>query len=83
MDYTRHFQTRKNPQSEPIPGEKQVENNAGGFVYEVTPFQRLQRFLVLGCEGGTYYQGESKLTKENGQNVFDCLQAVCLSPYFC
>src|SRR5690606_8669590 len=43
--------------------ERQVKNSAGGFVFEVSPEQRLRRFLVLGTEGGTFYVGERELTK--------------------
>lgn len=50
-------------------GEKlsdyQVENNTGGFVYEVSPKSRLERFLILGVDGGTYYVSERDLTKQN------------------
>lgn len=44
---------------------RQVENSAGGFVYQVTPMQRLTRFLVLGTEGGTFYASQKDLTKAN------------------
>lgn len=53
------------PQQEAIPGETQVENNAGGFVYQISPMKQLDRFLILGTIGGTYYVGEKKLTVEN------------------
>ncbi len=43
----------------------QVRNNTGGFVYELTDVQRLERFLILGVDGGTYYVTESDLTKSN------------------
>lgn len=43
----------------------QVQNNAGGFVFAITPKSRLERFLILGTDGGTYYVGEQTLTKEN------------------
>jgi len=56
------------PQSQPI-SEKQVTNNAGGFVYQIDDLQRLKRFLCLGCEGGTYYQGEKELGIENAQSI--------------
>jgi 60 kDa SS-A/Ro ribonucleoprotein len=49
----------------------QVVNNAGGFVFEVSPETRIRRFLILGTEGGTYYQGERELTKQNGAVVID------------
>jgi 60 kDa SS-A/Ro ribonucleoprotein len=53
------------PQSEALPNKKQVKNSAGGFVFAVTPWTRLERFLCLGSEGGSYYCGEKKLTKKN------------------
>ncbi|CAF5034928.1 unnamed protein product, partial [Rotaria sp. Silwood1] len=52
--------TQNKPQSKPLRND-QVKNNAGGFVWAVNDMQRLQRFLCLGCEGGTYYQGEKEL----------------------
>lgn len=41
---------------------RQVQNNAGGFVYEIDKAARLRRFLVLGTEGGTFYASERNLT---------------------
>lgn len=52
----------------------QVKNNAGGFVFQVTPEVRLRRFLILGTIGGTYYQGEAELTKDNASVVLDWAQ---------
>lgn len=43
----------------------QVKNNAGGFVFQITPAQQLRRFLILGTTGNTYYQKEEDLTKMN------------------
>lgn len=48
-----------------VPGMNQVKNNAGGFVFKVSDKDRLERFLILGTDGGTYYVGEKKLTKKN------------------
>lgn len=60
-----NINTVATPQTQPIPGSNQVRNNAGGYVYQVSDKSRLERFLILGTEGGTYYQGERELTKEN------------------
>jgi len=50
-------------QTEPLLGRSdQVQNNAGGFVWQVDDWVRLQRFLVLGSEGGSYYVGQRELT---------------------
>lgn len=43
----------------------QVKNNAGGYVYKTSDAKRLRRFLVLGTDGGTYYQNEQDLTDQN------------------
>ena len=48
------YNTKVTPQSEPIPGSKQVPNSAGGHSFEVDIWTRLNRFLILGTEGGTY-----------------------------
>ena len=74
MAYTKHFSAKKTPQNVPTPGKNQKKNNAGGYVYEITPWDRLQRFLILGSEGGSYYVGERKLTVDNANCVIDCLK---------
>jgi 60 kDa SS-A/Ro ribonucleoprotein len=61
------------PQSEPL-DDRQVPNNAGGFVYKLDPWKQLDRFLITGTEGGTYYVKERKLTKENLDGVKACLK---------
>ena len=68
------FGTRKTPQREKIPGKSQVKNNAGGFTFEIDDWARLNRFLILGSEGGSYYVGESNLTKENAEAVMRCIE---------
>ena len=77
MDFTRHVATRLRalvtPQSEPIPGSGQVPNSAGGYAWALSHWDRLDRFLVLGSEGGTYYVGERELTIQNANAVADCL----------
>jgi 60 kDa SS-A/Ro ribonucleoprotein len=71
--YAIHFSTRQTKQSEPIPGSGQVPNNAGGFSFAVDDWVRLDRFLVLGAEGGNYYVGEKALTIENAQALRRCI----------
>jgi 60 kDa SS-A/Ro ribonucleoprotein len=54
------------PQTVRTPGRTdEVKNNAGGYVFQVDDKSRLERFLILGTEGGTYYVGEKKLTADN------------------
>lgn len=70
-----HFSFRKTAQNQPIPGSGQVANSAGGYAWAVNDWVRLDRFLVLGTEGGTYYIKEKPLTVENAEAVLRCIQA--------
>jgi len=72
--YARHVSKRSTPQSQPIPGRADmVMNSAGGYVFEIDDWARLDRFLILGSEGGTYYATEHKITVENAECVQRCL----------
>lgn len=60
--------------SKPIPGEKQVKNNAGGYVYEISPLKQVQRFCIIGSCGGTYYVNETKHTEDNVKNIINFIK---------
>lgn len=64
---------RQTPQTERTDA-RQVKNNTGGFVYATDIWQALQRFLILGTEGGTYYVGEQKLTQDAAKNTIKCIE---------
>jgi len=68
------YNARQTKQTEPIPGEAQVPNSAGGYAYELGKWGRLDRFLILGSDAPTYYANAQKLTKENAGVVLACLQ---------
>lgn len=72
--YTTSLSSWNTPVTEPILGSNQVANNGGGYGYAVSPFTQLERFLILGSEGGTYYASEKNLTKENAVNVLRCVE---------
>ena len=74
MNYRKHVQAKETPQTEPVVGINQIENNAGGFVFALDNWKRLDRFLILGSEGGTYYVGEKELTKDNAKAVLECIK---------
>jgi 60 kDa SS-A/Ro ribonucleoprotein len=78
-DLSKQFATRLRrivtPQAEPIPNSSQTPNSAGGFTWAVDAWARLDRFLVLGTEGGTYYIAERALTQENARGVVECIAA--------
>ena len=71
INYTSIFQTT---QTEPALNKQQVKNNAGGFVFGVDKWKQLERFLILGTEGGSYYVKERELTLENAKAALACLE---------
>jgi 60 kDa SS-A/Ro ribonucleoprotein len=73
--YTKHYSDRNKvtPQTEKSESH-QVQNSAGGYSYAVDGWGRLDRFLILGSEGGTFYIGERQLTIENAENLKKCIQ---------
>lgn len=62
------------PQSQPL-DTRQVKNSAGGYVFAIDDWARLDRFLILGSDAPTYYQSARALTLENAQCVANCYKA--------
>lgn len=65
---------RSTPQTERAHPD-QRENNAGGFAFTVSDWDRLARFLVLGVDAGTYYVQPRPLAVDNAAVVARCLDA--------
>ena len=74
MLYTDHYTPKRTPQTEQA-DPRQVENSAGGFSFVVDDWMRMQRFLILGTEGGSYYATERKLTRDNAKCIERCLES--------
>ena len=55
--------------------DRMVRNSAGGFAFQIDDWKQLERFLVLGTTGGTFYLDERKLTEVNLEAVQRCLDA--------
>jgi 60 kDa SS-A/Ro ribonucleoprotein len=62
--------TRATPQTEQARPD-QVRNSAGGYVFATGDDVRVQRFLVLGTTGGTYYASERELTADNAALILE------------
>ncbi|GAF98417.1 unnamed protein product, partial [marine sediment metagenome] len=52
----------------------QIKNDAGGFTFAVDAWTKLDRFLILGNEKGSYYASEQRMTKKNYSNIVDLLK---------
>lgn len=74
VKYAKQISSKVTPQSEAIPDSGQVANSAGGFSFEITPLQKLDRFLILGNEGGSYYAEERAMTKKNAAAVLGLIK---------
>jgi 60 kDa SS-A/Ro ribonucleoprotein len=74
MSYTQHVSGLRTPQAEPARSD-QVKNDAGGYAFQVDIWTQLDRFLILGTEGGTYYVDEKSLTVRNYESLKACLAA--------
>src|SRR2546427_10418926 len=75
INYAKIFNRRSTPQSQPIPGSSQVPNSGGGYSWQVDDWTRLDRFLILGAEGGTYYIAERDLVRQNHDAIVRCIKA--------
>ncbi|WP_438023000.1 TROVE domain-containing protein [Sorangium sp. So ce233] len=73
-NYLKHFAALLTPQRQRARAD-QVKNSAGGHAFALDEWARLDRWLILGAEGGTYYASERKLTVENARAVEACLAA--------
>ena len=75
-NYATAVSRRQTLQSEPIPGREadQVQNDAGGFAYAITAWDRLARFLILGSDSGTYYVGGREMTKQCAAVIDLCIK---------
>ena len=72
MSYLHKYSPLHPNQRQPL-DERQVENSAGGYAYPVSIWTNLDRFLILGTEGGSYYAAEQDLTKVNVDSVKQCI----------
>jgi 60 kDa SS-A/Ro ribonucleoprotein len=52
----------------------QVVNHAGGYVFQVTPWTQLERFLVMGITDNTYYVDKQRLFVGNREVIYKCVQ---------
>ena len=63
------------PVSRRTPGRTdEVVNSTGGYVFAVNDKSRLERFLIIGTDGGSYYASEKSLTDKNIKFVVDLIK---------
>ena len=42
----------------------QIQNNAGGFVWQISDKEQVIRYLIIGSEGGNYYQTPQQVSSQ-------------------
>ncbi len=72
--YAKHVSSIATPQALPARAD-QRPNDAGGYAFVLDRWARLDRWLVLGADGGSYYASEQAMTRENAAVVAECLSA--------
>lgn len=72
MRYIQHLIDRVTPQSAKA-RKDQKRNLAGGYCFVIDKWAQLERFLILGSEGGSYYATERAMTRDNAKCVQACL----------
>lgn len=73
-NYASHVSTVATAQSQKARAD-QRRNLAGGYAFVLDPWTRLDRWLILGCEGGSYYASERTMTRDNARTIDECLTA--------
>ena len=71
--YANQVANPKTPQSKRAKST-QVKGRAGGYVFKVDDWTRLNRFLIIGNENGGYYASSRELTMENYDCILNCLK---------
>ncbi|MDZ4764703.1 MAG: TROVE domain-containing protein [Chloroflexota bacterium] len=76
-NYAKHLSPVHTPQAQPLPGRESdmAKNPAGGYVFVASDWRRLNRFLMIGTEGGTFYEDERMLTLDNAGGLMACMAA--------
>ncbi|MFW5739184.1 MAG: TROVE domain-containing protein [Myxococcota bacterium] len=72
MRYVQHLIDRFTPQHQKA-RKDQKRNLAGGYCFVIDKWAQLERFLILGAEGGSYYATERAMTRDNAKCVQACL----------
>ena len=69
---SKHIKNQYTPQTQPL-NSRQIINSEGGYVYAVSHWDQLDRFLIIGSTNGNFYISEKNLTKQNVESLKKCL----------
>lgn len=73
--FAKHVSTKTTPQTRAIPGREaeMTSNDSGGVVFKLDKWKTLERFLIIGTEGGTYYASEEAHTIRACESLKECV----------
>lgn len=69
MKYLSQLLSNNKPRTHAKSSARLSRNHAGGLAWKVDEWTMLDRFLILGSEGGTYYVRPRELTLDHARNV--------------
>jgi 60 kDa SS-A/Ro ribonucleoprotein len=74
--YEKDVSTKQTPQTEAVLGREaeMTQMRSGGYGFAVDRWVCLDRFLLLGSEGGSYYASQRTLTRENAEATLACIK---------
>lgn len=75
QSYLQHLSPGATPQSQPILGREaeMAPNAAGGYGFVVDDWTALDRWLILGSDGGTHYASAREITLDNAATLRRCI----------
>lgn len=56
-------------------GRDQILNSCNHYVFKASDMSILNRFLIMGTEGGTYYIDQKKLTMDNAETILRMIKS--------
>ncbi|KAK3594925.1 hypothetical protein CHS0354_009309 [Potamilus streckersoni] len=74
LQETGRLPNQREPEYHNIHGpQDQICNEYGGYTFRLSPVRRLERYLILGTEGGTVYRDEAVLEMDNIESLTEMI----------
>jgi 60 kDa SS-A/Ro ribonucleoprotein len=78
-NYSKMVQNKKTltatPITEPIAGKTMIQNSSGVYVFQVSDWMHLKRFLVLGASGPSFYATQNDIVKESHDTIVKLIKS--------
>lgn len=72
-NYAKLSGSQPTPQTKPTSPD-QIKNSAGGYVFDAGKWTTLDRFLIMGVTGNTFYANQRDIVTSNVQDLISCIK---------